>query len=222
MELLESWPLSDRTDLRDRLLAAYDDPARGYHDRLHLSEVLAHISQLRPELPRPEQEVALWPPPHLHALLLAAWFHDAVYDDGAELEERSAVLAEEELTAAGCRTPLVVEVARLVRLTGTHLPAPDDPVGAVLCDADLAILAADEERYADYVAGVRRDYAHVGEAAFRAGRAAVLLDLAGRRRLFHTGTGRRLWEDAARANLAREIEELTAGEATVDPPREPR
>ena len=37
MELLESWPLDD-VALRDRLLAAYGDPGRGYHDEVACRE----------------------------------------------------------------------------------------------------------------------------------------------------------------------------------------
>lgn len=221
MDLDESWPLGDRLELRDRLRAAYDDPARGYHDLRHLAEVVDHVELLRGELPRPEVEVALWPPPHQHAVLLAAWFHDAVYDGAGDLEERSARLAETELAAAGCDAGLVVEVARLVRLTAGHRPEPGDARGAVLCDADLAILAAGPSRYADYVAGVRREHAHLDDATFRAGRAAVLRDLAAKPTLFHTGTGRDLWEDAARANLARELEELTSQSSAPPPPPRP-
>jgi predicted metal-dependent HD superfamily phosphohydrolase len=209
VELLESWPLGGAVELRDRLLAAYGDPSRGYHDRQHLAEVVAHLDLLRGELPRPEMEAMQWPPPHLHAVLLAAWFHDAVYDGAGDLEERSAVLAEEELAAAGCAPELVAEVARLVRLTATHRPAPGDARGAVLCDADLAILAVPSERYAEYVRGVRKEYAHVDDTAFRAGRAAVLRELAAADHLFHTRTGRDLWEDAARANLTAELRELS-------------
>ena len=208
MDLLESWPLGDAA-LRDRLLAAYADPGRGYHDVRHLTEVVANIQLLRGELPRPEMEAAMWPPPHQHAVLLAAWFHDAVYDREGDLEERSAALAEAELPAAGCPDVLVTEVARLVRLTATHRPASDDARGAVLCDADLAILAADEVRYAGYVAGVRAEHAHLDDATFRVGRAAVLTGLASSASLFHTATGRRLWEERARANLARELASLS-------------
>ena len=57
-------------------------------------------------------------------------------------------------------------------------------------------------------AGVRRDYAHVSDTDFAAGRAAVLRDLAARARLFHTAYAREHWEPAARANLARELERL--------------
>jgi len=212
MDLLQSWPLADDRDLRDRLHAAYADPARGYHDVRHLAEVVDNIDLLRQELPRPQVEIAIWPPPHQHAVLLAAWFHDAVYDREGALEERSARLAESELGAVGCRAELVTEVARLVRLTETHRPEPGDRRGAVLCDADLAILAADDERYRDYVAGVRSEYGHLDDATFRAGRAAVLADLASSERLFHTATGQRLWEGRARANLARERDGLTAPE----------
>jgi predicted metal-dependent HD superfamily phosphohydrolase len=209
MDLLESWPLPARPDLRDRLLAAYDDEARGYHDRRHLAEVVDHVAQLRAELPRAGHEVAGRPPEDV--VLLAAWFHDAVYDERGGLEERSAVLAERELAEAGCMQAVVAEVARLVRLTATHRPEPGDSVGAVLCDADLAILAAGPERYADYVAGVRREHPHLDDATFRAGRAAVLGELSAGPSLFHTATGRELWEDRARENLARELRELTGG-----------
>jgi predicted metal-dependent HD superfamily phosphohydrolase len=136
---------------------------------------------------------------------LAAWFHDAVYDGERDAEERSAGWAEEALAG----TAYAEEVARLVRLTETHEPEPDDDLGRALCDADLAILAAAPERYASYVAGVRREYAHLSDADFSAGRAAVLHYLSGRDELFHTSYARAHWEPAARANLDRELTRLT-------------
>lgn len=193
MDLSARWPLDGHDALRDRLLAAYGDPARGYHDLRHLAEVLAHVDDLRAELRSPGD---------LHAVRLAAWFHDAVYDRGGDDEERSARLAEQELGG----TPHADEVARLVRLTKEHRPADDDRSGQVLCDADLAILAADEERYGAYVAGVRKEYGHVDELAFRRGRHAVLRELLAKPSLFHTATARSRWERPARANLAAELE----------------
>jgi len=182
-------------------VAAYADPGRGYHDLRHLAEVLAHVDEL---MPGPDQS--------REAVLLAAWFHDAVYDGTGDDEERSARLAATELTALGADRSLVDEVVRLVRLTRDHRPAPGDRAGEVLCDADLAILAAKPERYAAYVAGVRTEYAHVPDADFAAGRAAVLADLLARPTLFHTERARTLWEGPARANLRREIKELTGAD----------
>ena len=102
-------------------------------------------------------------------------------------------------------------MARLVRLTATHRPEPDDRDGQVLSDADLAVLAADEERYAGYVAGVRAEYAHVADDDFRRGRAAVLRDLLAKPALFHTAAARDLWEERARANVTRELAGLERG-----------
>jgi len=196
-DLARRWPLAELADVRDALLAAYQEPSRGYHDTVHLTEVLARLDELG------EAGVAFDPT----VAELAAWFHDAVYDGERDAEERSAVWAEEALAG----TPYADEVARLVRLPETHDPGPDDGLGRALCDADLAIRASPTDRYAAYVAGVRREYAHLADADFDAGRAAVLHDLAGRDELFHTGHAREHWEPAARANLARELEGLGGG-----------
>ena len=145
------------------------------------------------------------------AVRLAAWFHDAVYDPtAADNEERSAQLAETTLTRLRLAPDLVDEVARLVRLTATHDVADDDRDGAVLCDADLAVLASDDLRYSAYVEGVRREYAHVDDDAFAAGRAAVLRRLLDRPALFRTAHGRSAWEQRARANVTAELARLRA------------
>jgi predicted metal-dependent HD superfamily phosphohydrolase len=193
-DLAARWPLPDHHEERDALLAAYADPARGYHDALHLTEVLDRIDEL----------VGAGVGGDGTELRLAAWFHDGVYEGERGDEDRSAVWAEDALADTGHAE----QVARLVRLTEHHDPAADDLPGQVLCDADLAILAAPPSRYDAYLAGVRRDYAHVSDADFAAGRAAVLRDLGNRARLFHTAYAREHWEPTARANLARELEGL--------------
>lgn len=194
MSLADRWPLPDHLDLRDELLAAWDRP--GYHDRLHLTEVLDRLDQL----------VDAGAEVEATTVALAAWFHDAVYDGGPDDEERSAQWAERALPPE-----YADEVARLVRMTVHHRPAEDDRAGCALSDADLAILAAPRERYDAYVAGVRADFSHVGDDDFRVGRSAVLSDLAAKPHLFHTPQGRELWEASARANVDRELRELGRG-----------
>jgi predicted metal-dependent HD superfamily phosphohydrolase len=190
------WPERLPDSLRAKLEAAYADPGRGYHDRLHLAEVLGNVDDLVTE-----------DDPAREALLLAAWFHDAVYEGRDDDEELSARLAEEEL--GGLTPELAAEVARLVRLTRTHRPSDDDRTGMVLCDADLAILAAGEERYTAYVRGVRSEYAQVSDADFAAGRSAVLRDLLAKPTLFHLPASRHRWEERARRNVQRELAGLT-------------
>lgn len=193
--LAARWPVPGLPEVRDALLAAWDRD--GYHDLRHLEEVLDRVEELD------AAGVVFDRVP----VLLAAWFHDAVYDGRPGAEERSARWAQDMLP-----DPPAAEVARLVRLTELHAPFPDDRNGSVLSDADLAILAAGPRRYADYTAGVRREHAHVSDADFARGRAAVLADLLDRPRLFATEAGTRAWERAARANLAAEAARLGSGQ----------
>ncbi len=188
--LEDRWPLASHLDVRDELLAAYGSPGRSYHDLRHLAEVLDRLDDLACTT---------------RTVVLAAWFHDAVYDGTADDEERSAAWAERVLPGG-----LGPEVARLVRLTADHRPADDDPDGQALCDADLAILASPAYRYAEYARDVRREYAHVPDADFARGRSAVLADLLAKPALFQTARGFDLWEAAARRNVAAELARLEA------------
>ncbi|MCX4447704.1 hypothetical protein [Streptomyces sp. NBC_01789] len=182
----------------DNLLARWAEPQREYHTTAHLAAVLDRIDTLAGHAADAD------------AVRLAAWFHDAVYrPDRSENEERSAVLAERALPEAGVPDAVTEEVARLVRLTVTHDPAAGDTNGEVLCDADLAILAAPPKEYAQYAAQVREEYGFVPEEAFREGRAAVLRQLLGLPRLFRTPYGTAEWEPRARQNLLTELELLT-------------
>jgi predicted metal-dependent HD superfamily phosphohydrolase len=190
-----SWPLTGADGLRRRLLAAYAEPGRHYHDQRHLAEVLARIEELNDAGEAFDHD----------AVVLAAWFHDAIYDGAPDAEERSARWAEQALSAADVPTGLTAEVARLVRMTADHQPEPADRNGGVLSDADLAILAADGTRYAEYVAAVRAEYAAVPDVEFNRGRRAVLEALVGKPSLFHTAHARALWEHAARTNLTAEL-----------------
>ncbi|WP_327355269.1 HD domain-containing protein [Streptomyces sp. NBC_01304] len=181
------------------LLARWAEPQRKYHTTAHLIAVLDHVDVLAEHAADAD------------LVRLAAWFHDAVYaPDRSENEERSARLAERALPEADLGPEGTAEVARLVRLTLTHDPAPDDANGQVLCDADLAILAADPEAYAAYTAAVREEYAFVPAEAFRSGRADILAQLLALPRLFHTPHGRAHWEEPARRNIATELELLRA------------
>jgi predicted metal-dependent HD superfamily phosphohydrolase len=195
-DLPARWPLTHAEAVRDELLAAYADPSRSYHDTRHLMEVLDRLDEL----------AAAGTPFDPHPVELAAWFHDAVYDGRPGAEQRSAEWAEAVLAAHEPRQ--VAEVVRLVRLTETHRPAPEDRNGCALTDADLAILAAPPTRYAEYADDVRREYAHISDDEFRTGRTAVLTDLLAKPSLFHTDHARESWEAAARVNVEAELTRL--------------
>ncbi len=199
-DLLAVWRLClpDQPELGERVIARYAEPHRHYHDTAHLAAVLGWIDQLAADH-------------DLFLVRLAAFFHDAVYaipPGQVSNEEASARLALKDLSRAGLEQEDLSEVARLVRLTATHLPGSRDPEGELLCDADLAVLGGTPQEYASYVAAVEREYAAMPRPAFAAGRLDVLLGLRGRD-LFRTGKGRAL-NERARANVEQEVQSLAA------------
>jgi predicted metal-dependent HD superfamily phosphohydrolase len=192
------------------LLDRWGERHRHYHTVAHLCAVLDRLDATADHAARPD------------LARLAAWWHDAVYDPraGGDANERaSAELAIRELTALGVPAATAGEVARLVRLTGDHVVADGDRDGAVLCDADLAVLAAAPGDYDRYAHAVRREYGHVPEGAFRAGRAAVLCRLLDLPALYRVPAVRAALEASARANLRRELDRLIpAGRADAPHP----
>jgi predicted metal-dependent HD superfamily phosphohydrolase len=179
------------------IVRLYGGAERHYHNLDHLADVLRTIDGL------------LHLAGHPDTVRFAAWFHDAVYDPrAADNEERSAALAGERLPQLGVSLPLVAVVRRLILLTKSHLAEPDDRDGHVLLDADLAILGAPAADYQRYAGQIRREYAWVPEAEYRAGRAAVLWRFLGRPRLYFTEEMHREREERARDNLRAEIASL--------------
>jgi predicted metal-dependent HD superfamily phosphohydrolase len=179
----------------EALLARWREPQRHYHTVEHLAAMLSIVDAEGGGDP----------------VRLATWYHDAVYDPrspGDTNERESAALARAELARLGLPEPVAAEVERLVLLTAGHAVAPGDGDGELLCDADLAVLARPPAEYDAYAAAVRREYAHVPDELFRAGRAAVLQSLLDLPALYRRPALAKRWEAPARANLERELRAL--------------
>lgn len=198
-------------ELGESLLQAWEQPHRAYHHSGHLSQMLTDLDRLYAY--RTQGSTPL-------ALVLAAWFHDAVYEGApGEDERRSEQLANislEPLVTAGLLSGDELQmVSLLVRATATHklpesadLPAGYEPADIqFFLDADMAILAADSARYRRYLRGVRSEYSHFDDEAFRAGRTTFLRSTLRRERIFLSEEGLQLWEEPARANLRAELSE---------------
>ena len=180
----------------DDLLARHREPQRRYHTTVHVMWVLRHVDDLL---------TADVDGPIVRA---AALFHDAVYDPRASTNEaESAALAVRALSPLGWAPAPLGRVAWLIEGTAGHDPAvaAGAPDAAVLFDADLAILGSSPAEYQAYVTGVRTEYAHVDDAGWRSGRAAVLRMFLDRERIYATATMRTARERRARANLAAEL-----------------
>ena len=198
-------------ELGESLLQAWEQPHRAYHHSGHLSQMLTDLDRLYTA--RKQGATPL-------ALVLAAWFHDAVYEGApGEDERRSEQLASaslEPLVTAGLLSGDELQmVSLLVRATATHeLPESAElPAGYAVTDieffldADMAILAVEPARYHRYLRGVRSEYSHFDDEAFYTGRTTFLRSILERERIFLSEQGLQLWEEPARANLQAELTE---------------
>lgn len=181
--------------IRSELTRRWNEPHRHHHDQSHLEELLAALQVLHGDGLKFD----------VRPVVLAAWFHDAIYDPTSPRnEEASADLAREMLADDPDRD----EVARLVELTKEHRPDAGDANGIALSDADFAVLGAAPDRYDEYGANVRREYHRVPGPLFASTRAELLAEFLTREHLFASASARERWEAPARANLAREIDVL--------------
>lgn len=213
LALLPDW--TGANHVGQALLARWSERGRIYHDVHHLAAVLGRITWLGEAASASHRDQRL--------ALIAAWFHDAVHSSGRPAERRndagalsdeeaSARLAEQNLAPAvesQALTPeAAVHIAELVRMTAHHNPTEGDVSSALLADADLAILGAPPERYDDYAAAIRVEYADIPDDVFVPARVEVLTHLLNGN-LYATAAARSRWDHAARANLEREINGLT-------------
>jgi predicted metal-dependent HD superfamily phosphohydrolase len=194
------WGMDDL--LVARLLPRYAEPHRHYHTWSH---VLACLEARRAIAGAALPEVDL-------ALL----FHDAVYEPLAhENEARSAELLVEEGRRAWLDEHLVQRARPLVLATkhgaGDEV---DSEEACIVIDADLSILGADRATFARYEEAVRKEFAMVDDAAYVAGRTAVLRTFLERPSIYLTHRARRLWEASARQNLEESLAALRAARFT--------
>jgi predicted metal-dependent HD superfamily phosphohydrolase len=94
----------------------------------------------------------------------------------------------------------------MVRATREHLARSADE--ALVIDIDLSILGADPPEYDRFESQIRREYAWVDDALYRAGRGVVLRRFVERERIYQTPRLHARFETAARANLARALAAL--------------
>lgn len=189
------------------LCAAYTSAARTYHSLEHIAASLTLLEEVRRTLESPAEVV------------LAVWFHDAVYETQphGESEERSAELARTSAERMGIDRAAADRIAAMVLATKSHeLPSGGDGVSdrvrvgdaLTFFDIDLAILGAPPSRYARYEEEIRAEYAWVPREIFRSERAKVLLRFLDRASIYRTDHLREKLEAQARTNLARAVSAL--------------
>ncbi|MBL0887518.1 HD domain-containing protein [Myceligenerans indicum] len=193
------------------LVERWSGPDRHFHDLRHLGAVLHRVDELAEETHSPD------------VVRLAAWYHGAVFDAaskaayasrGGEQTSASAELAREELTGLGVPAESADRVANLVNGLLRHAPKLTDFDACVLNDADLAMLAAEPQRYKEYTASVRAEYEHIPLPDYLTARINIVSKLLARESLFCSPMGA-AWEEPARQNLDAELHRLRKKQAAL-------
>jgi predicted metal-dependent HD superfamily phosphohydrolase len=188
----------------ERLLDRWSHPSRTFHNVRHLADVLRRVDELAEETHEPD------------LVRLGAWYHGAVFAHDVDAEhatldsadeDASAALAVAELTVLGVPEGAARRTRELVTTLGRHFADPGDTDAAVLCDADLALLAAEPQRYQEYLRAVRAEYERIPQAAFLRARRTIVTRLLARPQLYTSPMGG-TWEEPARQNLQAELQRI--------------
>jgi predicted metal-dependent HD superfamily phosphohydrolase len=185
----------------DELVYRYAEAHRHYHTLAHVDACLAWLDWFCGDARHPEE------------VELALWFHDAVYDPRShDNERRSGELARERLAAVGVPAGALDRITAHVLATEHHAATGGD--GALVIDLDLTILGAPAPDFERFEAAIRREYAHVGDAAFTLGRRSILEGFLSKAEIYFTPKIREELEVRARTNLKRRIAELSRESAS--------
>lgn len=174
----------------------YGSAQRLYHNLQHIEDMLNKLSAVK-------EEIEDW-----DTLVFALFYHDIVYSVPAfDNEIRSADLACKRLQELGLATEKVERCRQHILATQRHWPVKDCDTKYFM-DADLSIWGEDWERYKDYASCIRKEYARYSDKEYSEGRRNALLHFLGRNRIFTTEHFYAAYEQQARINLKRELNEL--------------
>jgi predicted metal-dependent HD superfamily phosphohydrolase len=179
------------------LIKQYSSKSRHYHDLTHIENMLNSIAHYRSMIT------------DYDAVFFSVWFHDVVYESlKSDNEEKSAEYAKRALTKLNYPLDRIEIVFQLILATKNHTNVkPEENLDTrLLLDADLKVLGADTEQYMLYAKAVRKEYSLVPDILYKPGRKKVLTKFLEMPFLFRTKEFQNLYEEKARENLKREID----------------
>jgi predicted metal-dependent HD superfamily phosphohydrolase len=176
------------------LVRKYCRSQRGYHN---LFQVLERLRKLEGRTLR-----------NPNIVQLAIWFDDLIYHpyDPSQNERLSANLCRQFLTSlnvSGCDNAVSYILA-----TEKHIALTDDHDELEFLDLGISILGAEPRRYAEYKAGIRKEYYFLSFEDFKEKRTDFLRGHLDRTQLFFLPHNRDAWEAKARLNMQKEVEAL--------------
>lgn len=199
--LMQVTALSGSTDVAQTLWQeieiAYTDSNRHFHNLAHLEHMLNELQPL-------QSHMEDWP-----TLLFSICYHDVVYDVATHMvaddkEEKSAAFAEKHLQQIGYPQEKIDACKAQIMATQKHTKTTDNDTN-FLIDADLSILGQPWPLYATYKDNIREEYSIYLDNIYNAGRRKVLEHFLRMEPLFKTAHFQKLYEEAAKENIRKEL-----------------
>lgn len=184
--------------LWSELQSAYKERERRFHSAAHLEQMFGTLKEV-------SSSVDDW-----DTLAFAVFYHDLVYDvvqyvTENDNEDKSADAAAEVLQRINYPAQKIERCKTHILATKHHQPSTDSDTNFIT-DADLSILGQPWEVYKIYMNNIRKEYEVYPDSIYYAGRTSVLKAFLRTRPLFKTEHFQRLYEEAARENMTRELE----------------
>jgi len=143
---------------------------------------------------------------------IAILYHDAIHDTFSDLnEENSAALIEQDYPKYFKTLKReTVDKAKVLVLSTKHLGGAiiNNPDALRIVDLDLMILGRSQDVYDSYVSNTRKEYSVYSDRQWQLGRTKALNHFLAQPRIFQTPEMYQIYEQAARANITRELLEL--------------
>ncbi|WAU74869.1 HD domain-containing protein [Acinetobacter sp. TR11] len=187
-ELHQYYHFSEPQKVFNKLIAAYSEKQRAYHTLQHLYECLVLVDSIRADLN------------DAHAVTLALWFHDAIYDPQAKDNELKSAELFEQYLAQDLSIDIVQKIKQWIIATQKHESTNELDLQFLL-DIDLAILAASPERFAEYEQQIQQEYAWVDLDIYSIKRKQVLAHFYQTEPLYQTEYFQQSLEQRAKENL---------------------
>jgi len=187
-ELYQYYHFSEPQKILDIFIAAYSEKQRAYHTVQHLYECLILFESIRSELN------------DAHAVALAIYFHDVIYDPQAKDNELKSAELFEQYMAQDLPVNTVQKIKQWILATQKHV-STDELDLQFLLDIDLAILAATPERFMQYEQQIQQEYAWVDPEVYSIKRKEVLAQFYQSEPLYQTTYFQQNFELRAKQNL---------------------
>lgn len=188
--------------LEGELKAAYQAPARAYHNWDHITYLLAEFRRLAAHWRRPA------------AVETAIYWHDVVYEPTSATNEADSAALMTVRLSGRAGAAVVKDAHDLILATASH-DVPSDMDGelaqdcALFLDMDMSILGAAPDLFDAYDAAIREEFSVIPDETYRPRRAEVLAGFLAREHLFLTDVYQRSHDAQARDNLRRAISRLS-------------